>query len=142
METKKVLLGVSTTAVSLVLAGCGASSSGTDESIYNPTTIPAQPTDQHCNDWDWDADDYIWECDDSRSSYYGHYYYAGKYYKSISSLKSSKSGSAYTEQANLIKSSSGSYSDGSSGASKSSGSSSSGSRSSSGFGSGSSSSGG
>lgn len=128
MKTKKVLIGVSTTAVSLVLAGCG--SGGTTETHYSSTTIPAKPTDQHCSDWDWDADDYAWECDDSRSSYYGHYFYGGNYYSSISSLKSSKAGASYTEQVNLSKSSSGN------------GASSSGSRTSSGFGSGSSSSGG
>ena len=147
MKTKKVLFGVSATAVSLVLAGCGSSSNdvaqGAPEPLYNSTTIPEQPTDQHCNDWDWDADDYVWECEDSRSSYYGHYYYGGQYFNSISSLKNSKSGAAYTNQVNLSKSSSGSYSDSSSGSSSgSSSSTSSGSRSSSGFGSGSSSSGG
>ena len=140
MKTKKVLAGVSATAVSLVLAGCGTSSSSTPETLYSSTTIPPQPTDQSCNDWEWDADDYAWECDDSRSSYYGHYFYGGKYYKSISSLKSSSSGKAYTEQVNLSKSNSGGYSD--SGSSSSTSSYSSGSRSSSGFGSGSSSSGG
>jgi hypothetical protein len=78
-KTRKVMVGITTTALTLGLSGCGSNSAE-----------GAPPNDQNCNDWEWDNDDGVWECDDSRSSYYGHYYYGGRYYKSKSSLLNSK----------------------------------------------------
>lgn len=88
-KTRKVMVGVTTTALTLGLAGCGSN-----------TAEGSPPDDQYCNDWEWDNDDGVWECDDRHSSYYGHYYYGGSYYKDKNSLlknssfKSSKSSSS------------------------------------------------
>ncbi len=90
-KTKKVMIGVSSTALTLNLAGCGG----------NSADVPPPPDDQSCHDWEWDSDDGVWECDDNDSSYHGFYYFGGRYYKSKSSLlkssdyKSYKSSSSY-----------------------------------------------
>lgn len=94
-KTKKVMVGITTTALTFGLTGCGSS-----------TAVGSPPNDQYCNDWEWDDDDGVWECDDSHSSYYGHYYYGGKYYKNKSSLinssdyKSTKSSSSTVQGGN------------------------------------------
>jgi len=70
------MLGVTTTALTLGLAGCG------DER-------PPKPTDEACDDWDWDDDQGVWVCDDHNSSRSGYYYYGGKYYKNKNALSKS-----------------------------------------------------
>jgi hypothetical protein len=89
-KTKKVMAGISSTALMLGLAGCGSSSDP-----YAAADIPPAPEDQECTDWEWDLDDGVWECEDSSSGYYGHYYHGGKYYSSKSLLNKSKSYSSY-----------------------------------------------
>lgn len=79
-KTQKVMIGITTTALTLGLAGCGS----------NSAEVSSPPNDPNCSDWEWDDDDGVWECDDGRSSYYGHYYYGGRYYKNKSSLLNSK----------------------------------------------------
>ena len=107
MKTKKVLVGVSATAMTLALAGCGSS-----EGTYEQSMIPSPPQDNRCNDWEWDEDDQLWECDDHRSSYYGHYHYMGNFYSNTNKLKSSKNGASYS---NYLSSSSSNSSKSSSG---------------------------
>ena len=50
------MLGVTTTALTLGLAGCGSSTA----------ELPPKPTDQACDDWDWDDDQGVWICDDQQ----------------------------------------------------------------------------
>jgi hypothetical protein len=91
-KTKKVMSGISSTALMLGLAGCGSS---TQEPYAAGYDIPPAPEDQGCSEWEWDLDDGVWECEDSSSGYYGHYYHGGKYYSSKSRLNNSKSYSSY-----------------------------------------------
>ncbi|MGN7477693.1 aminotransferase yhxA [Solibacillus silvestris] len=77
-KTKKLMVGVSATALSFSLAGCGTSTS----------SLPPKPADQSCHDWDWSEEDGVWQCDESRSGHYGSYYYGGRYYKNKSALQS------------------------------------------------------
>ncbi|KGR85422.1 hypothetical protein [Lysinibacillus odysseyi] len=78
-KTKKLMAGISATALTLGLAGCGSSSS----------SLPPKPTDKSCNDWDWSDDEGVWQCDESHSGHYGSYYYGGRYYKNKTALHSS-----------------------------------------------------
>ena len=75
-KTRKIMLGVTTTALTMGLAGCGSSTA----------ELPPKPTDQACDDWDWDDDQGVWICDDSNSSHRGYYYYGGRYYKNKNAL--------------------------------------------------------
>ena len=79
-KTSKVMVGITSTALMLGLVGCNSKSQ----------EIPPTPGDSSCSDWEWDEDDGVWECEDSRSSYFGHYYYGGLYHKSKSALYKSK----------------------------------------------------
>lgn len=90
-KTKKVMTGISSTALMLGLAGCGSGS----PDPYAAVDLPPVPDDQNCMDWEWDLDDGVWECEDSNSGHYGHYYYGGKYYSSKPLLYKSKSYSSY-----------------------------------------------
>lgn len=84
-KTRKVMAGITTTALTIGLVGCGS----------NNADVPPPPNDQSCDDWEWDDDDGIWECDDSRSSFFGYYFLAGKYYKNKSSLVKSDAYKSY-----------------------------------------------
>ena len=84
-KTKKLMVGISATALSLTLAGCGNSTS----------SLPPKPTDKSCNDWDWSEEDGVWRCDESRSGYYGAYYYGGRYYNNKSALHSNSNYNSY-----------------------------------------------
>ncbi|MCS0788013.1 aminotransferase yhxA [Cytobacillus oceanisediminis] len=79
-KTRKMMTGITSTALMLGLSGCGSESQ----------EIPPPPEDSSCTDWEWDEDDGVWECDDSRSSYYRHYYYGGQYFKNKTALYKSK----------------------------------------------------
>ena len=84
-KTQKVMMGVTTTALALGLTGCGSSNA----------ERPSQPTDQNCRDWDWDDDEGVYVCDDSNSTYHGHYFYGGRYYKDKNSLLNSSDDKSY-----------------------------------------------
>lgn len=75
-KTKKIIAGISSTALAFGLAGCGDDSAN----------LPPVPNDNACDDWEWDDDDGVWECDDENSSYYRHYYYGGSYFRTKSLL--------------------------------------------------------
>jgi hypothetical protein len=107
-KTMKVMAGITSTAFILSITGCsgssqnqmtdkewksytdsnqssssGYSNSSTDTSTtYDNEGIPPQPNDQNCSQWSWDQGDGVWECQDGGSSYYGHYYHGGRYYRS------------------------------------------------------------
>lgn len=105
-KTKKVMAGITTTALLFGLSGCGGtaqeqtsnedsngssqppsvsySDSTPDDSstTYVEDENQPRPDDPNCSQWNWDDDDGVWECEDSGSSYYGHYFHGGRYYKS------------------------------------------------------------
>lgn len=82
-KTSKLLTGIISASM-ITAAGCG-----------NNQSLPPVPEDSDCGDWEWEADEGVWECDDDYSSHYGHYYYGGKYYSTKSSLKSSSAYKSY-----------------------------------------------
>jgi len=113
--------GILSATVVAGMAGCGAEeepfySTEPDRNIgygEDGMVIPPVPDDAACEEWEFDLDDGVWECDDIDSSYYGHYFYAGKYYKSVSSLKKSssyKGSSSTTSNSSINKSNSSSNS--------------------------------
>ena len=89
-NTRKIMLGVTTTALTLGLTGCSSSS----------VDLPPQPTDGNCDDWDWDDEQGVWVCDDD-STYRGHYYYGGRYYKDKNSLLISSDYEKYKNSASF-----------------------------------------
>lgn len=84
-KTRKMMIGISSTALMLGLVGCGSN-------VQETAPVPDDPS---CSDWEWDGDDGVWECDDSSSSHYGRYYHGGRYYKSKSDLYKSQDYLAY-----------------------------------------------
>jgi hypothetical protein len=102
-KTKKVMAGITSTALMMGLASCGVGNQeqGNDESWNSGSQggsssmdLPPVPEDQNCEEWEWDPDDGVWECDDSRSGYYGHFFYGGLFYATKPLLYQSK---AYTD---------------------------------------------
>lgn len=83
--TKKIMVGITMTTLTLGLAGCDSDSG----------ELPPQPNDSSCDDWDWENDEGVWECDDNNSNYYGYYFYAGQYYKNKNALIKSSDYSNY-----------------------------------------------
>lgn len=65
-KTKMVLKGVVYSTAIIGLISC-----------LNEPSDPEMPDDPSCDDWEWDDDDGVWECDDEYSSHYGHSYYGG-----------------------------------------------------------------
>jgi hypothetical protein len=90
-KTKKIVAGISSTALAFGLSGCGT----------NSADLPPVPDDNACGDWEWDDDDGVWECDDENSSYYGHYFYGGHYYRSKSHLYKNKAFSSYKKSSSF-----------------------------------------
>ena len=126
----KVMVGITSTALILGIAGCGDSSqepttenwdnnqsssgaysgSSSDTSTtYSEDDIPPAPEDQNCADWEWDLDDGVYQCEDGGSSYYHHYYHGGRYYSSKPELYKSadylnyKNSSAYKGRGTTVK---------------------------------------
>ena len=87
-KTQWLVTGVLTSLIAGTLSGCS-------------DDRPPKPNDTSCRDWDWDDDQGVWQCDDTRSTHYGHFFYGGSYYRSKSSLlksspyKSYKSSSSF-----------------------------------------------
>ncbi|WP_349407325.1 hypothetical protein [Pseudalkalibacillus sp. SCS-8] len=82
-KTKKLMTGVLSTVVASSMTGCSQQS------------LPPEPDDPDCNEWEWEADEGVYECEDRDSDYYGHYFYAGKYYKTKNLLKKSSAYKKY-----------------------------------------------
>lgn len=72
------MTGISSIALMTAMVGCSS----------NQTKAPNDP---ECKDWEYDNDDGVWECDDSSSNRYGHYYHGGTYYSNKDSLRKSSS---------------------------------------------------
>ncbi|NHM32533.1 hypothetical protein [Neobacillus terrae] len=116
-KTKRVMAGITTTALLFGLSGCGANSQDAtteeddSEWVSQPISsnneplaqdnIPPAPTDSECSDWEWDNDDGVWECNDSSSSHFGHYYHGSSYYGSKALLYQSKDYLTYKNSADF-----------------------------------------
>ncbi|WP_273123817.1 hypothetical protein ACNRWW_06040 [Metabacillus sp. HB246100] len=84
-KTKKLVTGiVSATMITATATGCG-----------NEEALPPVPEGSDCEDWEWEADEGVWECDDDDSRYFGHYYYGGAFFPSKSKLKASSAYKSY-----------------------------------------------
>ncbi|MBO1513375.1 hypothetical protein [Metabacillus bambusae] len=81
-KTNKLLTGI-ISATMITATGCS------DESL------PPVPEGTDCDDWEWEADEGVWECDDNDSPHYGYFYYGGKMFSSKSSLKTSSAYKSY-----------------------------------------------
>lgn len=99
-KTKRMMVGITSTAMMLGLTGCTSAE-------YVEEDIPDPPEDTSCSDWEWDAEDGVWECDDSTSTYYRSYFYGGTYYKDKKSLYASSAYKTY-KSSSSFKGSSGS----------------------------------
>lgn len=96
-KTKKVMAGISATALLMSAAACnnqqtlpdkGSSPAGNgqDWSAAGDQDIPPVPEGTDCSDWKWDDKEGVWSCDDQRSSYFGHYFFAGMFFANRSML--------------------------------------------------------
>ncbi|MGM7683916.1 hypothetical protein ACSVDA_17395 [Cytobacillus sp. Hm23] len=94
-KTTKLIKGLSAAVIATGLSGC---SSAANEYTYETTdigdgdtrTIPIEPSVVGCDEWDWDVDDEMYECDDDDSDYRGHYFYQNKLFKTKADIKSGK----------------------------------------------------
>jgi hypothetical protein len=100
-KTKKVMAGISATALMMGLVGCnnnqqavpdrdwdqdGSSPDEQDWSSGEGQDRPPVPEGTDCSDWEWDEEDGVWECDDSRSPYFGHFFFGGMFFSNRSML--------------------------------------------------------
>jgi hypothetical protein len=99
-KTKKLLTGAAASIFAVGLTGC------------SDPNLPPPPEGTDCNDYEWDKDLGVWECDDNDSRYYGHFFYGGRLYTSKSSLLQSSSYKSY-KSSSSYKSGFGSSSNGS-----------------------------
>jgi hypothetical protein len=74
-KSTKWITGISAVALIAGMTGCS-----------NSTKASSAPKDTDCDEWEQEGD--AWECEDSSSSHYNHYFYNGAFYKNNSSLKS------------------------------------------------------
>jgi len=81
---KKLAAGLMMAALTVSLSGCG-------------NALPPVPKQQGCDDWEWDDDLGVYQCDDQGSSNYHGYYYGGSMYRTKSALMGSKSYVNYTK---------------------------------------------
>lgn len=98
-NTKKIMAGISATALMMGLAGCNQQAIPDREWDENDPSkdeegwtsgedqdIPPVPEGTNCSDWEWDSGDGVWECDDSHSPYFGHYFFGGMFFANRSLL--------------------------------------------------------
>lgn len=81
-KTQWLITGVLTSLIAGTLTGCSQE-------------LPPKPDDNRCSDWDWDDEEGVWECDDTHSRYFGHYFYGGTFYKNKSALLNSSAYKSY-----------------------------------------------
>lgn len=82
-KTKKLITGAVASIFAVGLTGC------------SDPGLPPPPDNLECNDYEWDDDLGVWECDDYDSRYYGHFFYGGKVFSSKSSLLKSQTYKSY-----------------------------------------------
>jgi hypothetical protein len=85
-KTKKLIAGVSSASVAVMLSGCNDNQA---------QELPPEPTDTECQDWEWDEDDGVYECDDTNSRFFGYYFFGGRYFSGTSSLLKNSKYKAY-----------------------------------------------
>ncbi|WP_175989846.1 hypothetical protein [Bacillus sp. Marseille-Q1617] len=85
-KTKKMMAGVVASVMAISVTGCG-----------NNQELPPEPTDTDCDDWDWDDESGTYYCDDSRSSHFGYFWFAGRMFKNKSSLKNYSGYKSYSK---------------------------------------------
>ncbi|MBE4909783.1 hypothetical protein IMZ08_17250 [Bacillus luteolus] len=76
-KTKKLLSGIVSAAMITTMVGCG----------QQQQSLPPVPNDPECDDWEWDDEDGVWECDDRNSPRFGHFFFAGMFFASRSALR-------------------------------------------------------
>lgn len=54
----------------------------------NEESLPPVPEGTDCGDWEWESDEGVWECDDVDSPHFGYYFFAGRMFSSLTSLRS------------------------------------------------------
>ncbi|MFP7478293.1 aminotransferase yhxA [Terribacillus saccharophilus] len=74
-KSTKWITGISAVALIAGMTGCS-----------NTTKASSPPKDTDCKEWEQEGD--AWECEDSGSSHYNHYFYNGAFYNSKSNLNS------------------------------------------------------
>ncbi|MFP3727545.1 aminotransferase yhxA [Priestia filamentosa] len=77
-KTGSLMMGIVSGIAALGIAGCS-------------NNLPEKPKDKNCNDFEWDYDDGVYECEDKSSHYYGHSYFNGTYFSNKAALKKSTS---------------------------------------------------
>lgn len=82
-KTKKLMTGAMASIFAVGLTGC------------NDPDLPPPPEGTDCNDFEWDDDLGVWECDDYDSRSYGYFFYGGKLFSSKSSLLKSSGYKSY-----------------------------------------------
>lgn len=100
MKTKTVLLSILGLATVMATTGCTSQADG---------NYPPQPSeDAGCDDWDWNDELKVWECDEydggsggSGSSGGRVYYHNGKLYKSKQSLITSSDYDSYKKSSSF-----------------------------------------
>lgn len=100
-KTKKVMAGISATAIMMGFTACSnnpqaipdrdwdddvSAGDGQEWNVKEDQDIPAVPEGTNCTDWEWEAEDGVWECDDNNSPYFGHYFFAGMFFANRSLL--------------------------------------------------------
>jgi hypothetical protein len=85
-KTAKLMAGVTTTIMALGLSGCSSTTS----------SLPPEPSEYECDDWEWDDDEGTYYCDDSRSSHFGAYYLMGSMFSNKSALHKSSNYSSHS----------------------------------------------
>jgi hypothetical protein len=113
-KTKKMMAGVATSIMALGLVGCTQNEFDTslnnvdgteDDYSTTSTSLPPEPTEYECDDWDWDENEGTYYCDDSRSSHFGAYYLLGTMFNNKSALHSSSNYSNHASKYQSTKSS-------------------------------------
>jgi hypothetical protein len=73
-KTQKLLSAAAASIFAVGLSGC------------SDKDLPPPPEGTDCDDYEWDEELGVWECDDYNSRYYGHFFYGGKIFRGKSSL--------------------------------------------------------
>ena len=97
-NTEKMLKGVLKSATATVLA-FGMSGCGNAQNVSRPD----EPNDSSCDEWEYEEEYGVFECEDDGSMYRDHYYYGGMYYPSSSALKKSSKYKSYAKSSNFVK---------------------------------------
>ena len=95
-NTKKLMAGVTTSVMALGLSGCG------QNQYENTTSMPSEPTEYECDDWEWDDEEGTYYCDDRNSTHYGGYYFLGSMFANKSALRKSSGYSSFQQGRNSV----------------------------------------